>query len=130
MILVLVFFNFLLDLMFVGRANADMVVETKAQIEDYIIWRAMENGIPASHLLAVAKCESSFKNVPNHLYDGEDGRYTAYGPFQILKSTAKRYSLNDRRNPKYNIEMAILIYLNEGLTPWNESKSCWSREIV
>lgn len=75
----------------------------------------------------IAQCESEWKNIPNHLYDGEGGRYTAYGPFQILKSTARNYSKEDRREVYTNIDIAIKIYKAEGTTPWNESRYCWKR---
>ena len=66
----------------------------------------------------LARNESGWNNIPNYLYDGEDGRFTAWGPFQILKSTALRYSTEDRRDEFENVRIAIDIYKNEGTQPW------------
>jgi hypothetical protein len=96
-------------------------------IEEKIVAKAIENNLDPKLLLSIAKCESQFLNVPNYLYDGEDGRYTAYGPFQILKSTALNYSEKDRRDIDNNIEIAMLLFKDRGSQPWNESKSCWSK---
>lgn len=73
----------------------------------------------------VAQCESKWQNVPNYLYDGESGRFTAYGPFQIVKSTAIRYSDEDRKDPYANVRIAITLFHNEGFQPWSESSDCW-----
>jgi ADP-heptose:LPS heptosyltransferase len=72
----------------------------------------------------IAEKESKWQNIPNHLYDGENGKYTAFGPFQILKSTAARYSGEDRRDPYANIRIALKIFYNEGLTPWLVKEQC------
>ena len=74
---------------------------------------------------AIARCESKYRNIPNYLYDGEGGRYTAFGPFQILKSTAARYSLKDRRDPGENVRIAVALYRARGSRPWNPSRQCW-----
>jgi hypothetical protein len=93
--------------------------------KEYLKSKVSEREYKILHL--IAQCESEWKNIPNHLYDGENGRYTAYGPFQILKSTARGYSKEDRREVYTNIDIAIAIYRKEGTTPWNESKYCWNK---
>ena len=75
-------------------------------------------------LYCIAEKESNWKNIPNYLYDGEEGRYTAYGPFQILKSTALRYSDEDRRDVYANIRIAVKIFKNEGSKPWLVANQC------
>lgn len=75
-------------------------------------------------LSCIAEKESRWQNIPNYLYDGEDGRYTAYGPFQILKSTAARYSGEDRRDIYANVRIAVKIFYNEGLNPWLVKDQC------
>jgi len=75
-------------------------------------------------LNCLAEKESKWKNIPNYLYDGEDGIYTAFGPFQILKSTAARYSKEDRRDVYSNIRIAVKIFKNEGVKPWLVAPLC------
>lgn len=96
-------------------------------VEGKIRGKAIEHGLDPDLMVRIADCESQFKNVPNYLYDGEDGRYTAYGPFQVLKSTASDYSDKDRKIVDNNIEIAMLLFKDRGSQPWNESKSCWSK---
>lgn len=98
------------------------VVQT---IEQKIRQQAKLNNLDEELLVKIATCESKLQNIPNFMYDGEDGIYTAYGPFQILKSTAKGYSDLDRREIDNNIEIAMMIFAKEGSRPWNESKECW-----
>lgn len=69
-------------------------------------------------LNCIATKESKWRNVPNYLYDSEDGIYTAFGPFQILKSTAAKYSNDDRRDAYTNVRIAVKIFRNEGVLPW------------
>ncbi len=96
-------------------------------VEEKIRVKALENGFDPDLLAKIAWCESRYENVPNHKYDGENGMYTAYGPFQILKSTALDYSTEDRKIVDNNIEIAMLIFKDRGSQPWNESKFCWSK---
>lgn len=98
-----------------------------SDIEALIISKAVANQISPDLLLRIAKCESDYQNIPNYLYDGEDGRYTAFGPFQILRSTALRYSDKDRRIIENNVDIAVQIFKNEGTTPWKLTKFCWSQ---
>ena len=96
-------------------------------LQEFLLQKVIEANLTYNDyeiLNCIAKNESNWRNVPNYLYDGEDGIYTAYGPYQILKSTAKRYSDKDRLNPYNNVEIAVLIYGNEGYTPWLVWRSC------
>ena len=88
---------------------------------DYLLYLEPDN---FQLLNCIATKESKWRNVPNYLYDGENGIYTAFGPFQILKSTATKYSKNDRRDPYANVRIAVEIFRNEGVYPWLVWQQC------
>ena len=112
---------------FDGLAPLLIVEPPKPTPQEYLASKVSEREYKI--LNVIAQCESKWQNIPNHLYDGENGRYTAYGPFQILKSTARNYSKEDRREVYTNIDIAIEIYKTEGTTPWNESRYCWHKKL-
>ena len=103
---------------------SEQFIEESRQIPPRDYLRSLVSKEDFVILDAVSTCESNWGNKPNYLYDGENGIYTAYGPFQILKSTAERYSSEDRRDPYANVRIAVEIYKAEGLTPWKLSKYC------
>lgn len=78
--------------------------------------------------IRIAKAESNFKNVPNYLYTDEKGRYTAYGIFQILRSTYKTFCGNpdERMIIEKNIECGLKIMQDSGVQHWSESLAMWS----
>ena len=95
-------------------------------IELMIMEEAVLAGVDTELALKIADCESQFRNVPNFKYDGESGRYTAYGIFQITKSTADLTGLNlDRRKIEDNIKMGIHLLKTDGVGHWKESRDCW-----
>lgn len=83
----------------------------------------------AGHIMVrIARAESEFKNVPNYLYDGEDGYRTAYGPFQITRSTYAGYGCghpSERLEVDKNIACARIIYDKAGTADWRWSKAMW-----
>lgn len=78
--------------------------------------------------LAIAKAESHFKNVPNYLYDGELGKYSAYGIYQFTRTTWMQECTPDkseRMDIEKNIECAVRLISEGKESHWNESKSKW-----
>lgn len=75
----------------------------------------------------IAWAESQYRNVPNYMYDGEGGYYTAYGPFQITRTTYKAFcgEPSERLIVEKNIECAMKIATQSGLHHWNESIYAW-----
>ena len=116
-------------------SDAEAIVMPK-NTESHIVWIKERRELsPQDYLLdldpdnfallnCIAEKESKWRNVPNYLYDGEDGIYTAFGPFQILKSTAAKYSNDDRRDAYTNVRIAVKIFRNEGVLPWLVWKQC------
>lgn len=96
--------------------------------EEQEAWKAYLKRLTTPEEYKVLDCiatkESKWRNVPNYLYDGEQGRFTAFGPFQVLKSTAAAYSTNDRREPYENIRIAVALYRARGSTPWLVWRQC------
>jgi hypothetical protein len=65
--------------------------------------------------------------VPN-----SQGKSTAYGIFQLIKAHDKRaqnLGHQNRLTLEANIATAISLYKEQNTTPWNASKSCWSKRI-
>jgi hypothetical protein len=95
-------------------------------IEDKIKIKALEYGLNPNTMLEIARAESQFRNVENYLYTDENGRYTAYGIFQITRRTWRAYcdednSLEQRSDIDKNIECAMMIASKSGLHHWYES---------
>lgn len=67
----------------------------------------------------IGECESGFRMVANR------SGSSAYGIFQIIKVHSWR---GDRYSHKGNIKIAIDLFLEQGTTPWNASKHCWSKK--
>lgn len=80
----------------------------------------------ASTLAKVAYCESHWKQIWNSLHPIRPDYYTAFGFFQIIAGHDKTYKL-DRMDPYQNVDEAVLLYRDQGLQPWDESKGCWSK---
>jgi hypothetical protein len=77
----------------------------------------------AAILKKIGECESGFRMVPN-----KGGHSSAYGIFQELKvhdARAKRLG-GTRFDMPTNIAVAIDLFLEQGTTPWNASRKCWS----
>lgn len=91
-------------------------------IERYT-WKYTED---ATLALNVAYAESQFRNVPNYKYDGENGKYTAYGPFQLTRTFYKSFCGNpmERLIVEKNIECAVKVMYTRknALNHWKESK--------
>lgn len=99
-------------------------------VEDKIVMSAQAYGLDEDLMLRIASAESKFKNVPNYLYDGESGHYTAYGIFQITRTTYKAFCGNpdERLDIDKNIDCAMVIASKSGIHHWNESKNNWSND--
>lgn len=106
-------------------------VVLELSVQDKIVKYASDYGVSVETMLRIADAESNFKGGPNYLYKGEDSKYTAYGIFQITRTTWKTYcgennSLEVRSDEDKNIECAMKIAKNSGYHHWNESKSNWN----
>ena len=100
--------------------------KTEQEVEDLIIKYAKEYDIDPLIPLNIAWSESQFRNVPNFMYDGEDGKYTAWGIFQFTITTFVAYgcgTADERKVIEKNIECAIMILATEknGHAHWLES---------
>lgn len=76
----------------------------------------------------ICKAEGECKNVPNWKYTDENGYYTAFGIFQITRSTYRQYcgpNTIERKDPEKNIICAMKIAKYSGLFHWDESAHAW-----
>lgn len=86
----------------------------------------------------VADCESGQHGKPDtaRQFDSQGNVLTNathdYGYFQINKVHIKEAANMgyDLMTKEGNIAFAIYLYNKEGLTPWNPSKSCWSKYLT
>lgn len=85
----------------------------------------LDNDIEPLLPFKISCAESRYINQNNHIYDGEDGHYTATGIFQITRSTFEEQCEGDRKVPKVNISCGIKIILKGQLFRWKESESSW-----
>ena len=97
---------------------------SKAYIEDLIRSKARLAGLDEDLLVKLAWCESGLQQKWNYLHDTNPDYYTAFGVFQIIKGHEAKYGI-ERMSLEGNIDLAIQIYLKEGVRPWNLSFGCW-----
>lgn len=115
-----------------GADNSVVLQETVKEpetVEEKIVWYAEKYGVNPDIMLKISDAESNFSNVPNYLYTDEQGRYTAYGIFQITRTTYRHYcneDVSERMDVDKNIECAMIIASTSGLHHWDESKANWN----
>jgi hypothetical protein len=104
--------------------NSDVL--TKDEIEMYVYQQAEINGIDPDLFVAICKSESGFDKL------AKNPNSSAQGLFQIIKGT--QAGIEKRTGKKYdvlkiedNVEMAIWLFKHHGTSPWNASKSGWSK---
>jgi len=115
---------------YIAPPQDELINVIEMSIEDRIIIKSSEYGLNPELMLKIADAESQFRSVPNYKYTDENGRYTAFGIFQITRTTWKTYcdednSLEQRSDVDKNIECAMIIASESGVHHWNESKSNW-----
>jgi len=109
-------------------AEQEPKIEIKVEVEtekDKIIRLIKETFPDAPIMLEVARCESGYKNVPGQLSDD-------FGPLQINVvhlPVLEKMGL-DRTKVEDNIKFARYLYDRGGLTPWKNSKACWSPSLA
>lgn len=104
-----------------------------AQIKDYAISRAMDNGADVKMTLAIIKAESEFN--PN----SKNKESTASGAAQFLNGTFKylcmsKYkltdSMDDKDNPYIQIEcLTRRLAESGGYHDWDASKPIWTKYL-
>lgn len=97
-----------------------------------ISYYSKQYGIDERIPLEVARAESNYKNVPNFKYDGEKGRYTAYGIFQFTRTTWKGFCTpdpTDRMDIEKNIECGVRMLSEGRISHWSESRSMWVTKL-
>lgn len=75
-------------------------------------------------LMLVALCESGFNPQASNK---NTNKSTDGGVFQI--NSIHGYSYDELKNPIKNTDVAIKLYTDSNLQPWNSSKSCWSQGL-
>lgn len=77
--------------------------------------------------LNIAWAESHFENIPNYIYDGEDGNRTAWGIFQLTRTFYKNFcgDPEERKDIKKNISCGVRVIAMGGYEHWMESYNSW-----
>lgn len=96
-------------------------------IKSAIALKSKASGLNSGVMLSIAKAESRYRNVPNYKYTSEKGYYTAYGIFQITRTTYRAFCGDpaERLDIEKNIDCAMKIASESGLHHWNESAYAW-----
>lgn len=104
-----------------------MDFETTEGIKSAIALKSKASGLNSGVMLAIAKAESRYRNVPNYKYTSEKGYYTAYGIFQITRTTYRAFCGDpaERLDVEKNIDCAMKIAKTSGLHHWDESAYAW-----
>lgn len=104
-----------------------MAFDTPEAIKEAIISKSKASGLNPKTMVAIAKAESQFRNVPNYKYTNEKGYYTAYGIFQITRTTYRAFCGDpaERLDIEKNIDCAMKIATSSGLHHWSESADNW-----
>jgi hypothetical protein len=71
--------------------------------------------------IAIARCESGFKVAGPHVAN------TNHSIDQGVFSINSIHQMPDMENATANIAYAYSMYLTQGTTPWDSSKSCWNQ---
>jgi hypothetical protein len=96
-----------------------VVLDTKEQIQAYIVQQANEHGVPEWNALEIARCESGFRNVCN-VQTCDNGR----GPYQFLASTFDEQCEGDVDNAQDNIDCGIKLMKAGQYWRWKQSAHC------
>ena len=105
---------------------------SKAQIEDYAISRAVLHNVSVTKTIAIISAESNFT------VNAKNPSSTASGLAQFIDGSFEwlcmdRYkltqSLDDKNDPKIQIECLVLTLKDGGDSHWNESKPVWSKIV-
>ena len=73
----------------------------------------------------IATHESRWQMKWNYMHSVNPTKYTAYGIFQMLESTARATDVTlDRMRPFDNIDLAVKLYRKSGATPWLVADLC------
>jgi soluble lytic murein transglycosylase-like protein len=108
------------------KAEAEMVVQTPAQVEDFVIYQAMKQKVPVSLALGIARCESRFDPK------AKNPNSTASGVFQFIRSTwhettrrMKWTGAFDVFDPRLNVIAGIWLLKTDGATHWE----CYNEQM-
>lgn len=106
-------------LLFARSAQAEML-ESKAQIQDFIIETAIKLDVDVQTALSVAHCESRFN--PNAV--GDKG--TSFGIYQIHLPAHPSVSKEEALDPSFNIRWALGKMSRNGWKMW----SCYKQRLT
>lgn len=110
---------------------AEEVIDfSSLSVEEKIIFKALEYGLDPELMKAIAWSESNYMNVWNYKHAERPDYYTAFGIFQIVKSTYAGFcgDPEERFDIDKNIECAMIIASTSGTHHWSESKYMWYNE--
>jgi hypothetical protein len=90
--------------------------------------KAIQYGLNPNTMVDIALAESDLVNTWNYKYEKAPLYYTAFGIFQITKSTYKHFCGNptERFDEEKNIECAMIIASSSGLHHWSPSEHIWN----
>jgi hypothetical protein len=108
---------------YIAEPEEPVVIQVRIETEEEKIERLItEEFVDAPVMVAIAKCESEFKNVPGRSSND-------FGPFQVNYVHLEELEALglDRTVVEDNITFARILYERNGTRDWNNSRECWSR---
>jgi hypothetical protein len=108
----------------VKEVKAVEIIDYDQNIEERITKICQENGVNPKVCLAVAKCESQLNPFATNLKD--------FGLYQFNFQRFKngQIDLKTAINPELATKKFCEIVKKEGLKPWDNTRSCWEKEII
>lgn len=101
--------------------------QTAQTVEEYV--REYFADVPV--MVAIAKCESQFRQFDEDGNILKNPTSTAIGVFQIMASIHQDHADEalglDITNVQGNAAYARYLYEQQGTVPWNASKACWGK---
>jgi hypothetical protein len=129
----------LISFFFLPKATAEAIQEPKYNFDpstlsvyDQVTYFAFQEGVDLKLAHAIVKGESNYKNVPNYKYHENPNYWSAYGIFQITRTTYKGFcgDPEERYEITPNIKCGIKILATEGgENHWNPSRHAWKHAL-
>jgi len=110
-----------------GRYNGK--IYSKEEVQAFIVQYSQEYGIPADLPLRIAYCESGFNQMAAN--KGSSAR----GVYQWLASSWKNQPASQGGvvsvfDARANVSAAVWLIAHNQTSPWNASRSCWSKQLT
>ena len=109
-----------------AKQTFEMMVQSPAQVEDYIIFVAQKEGVSVSVATNIARCESEFNVFAKNIHS------SAESTFQFIDSTWEQTmtdmgypTTTSKFSPRLSVEAGVFLLKRDGVVHWEASRNCW-----